>query len=125
LWLLADLGWTRFIVPTPEKTGEMFFAALQAHDYAEAHALLDEGRQKEYDISQLRTFTGAAADEYGEIGDPHGVSSRVDGTQAVAQVELIQPGGNHLLVPIELQQEMGIWKITSVNAYLEQLANGR
>jgi hypothetical protein len=118
LWLLVARDMTALIVPTPEKTSELFFGDLNAHDFESARSALATDLQAATDAETLMAMTKQMEDTGRGILDASGLSAREHDDSAQAEVEVTLAGGEKQVVMVPLRQEQGLWKITSLDPLL-------
>jgi hypothetical protein len=115
---LVALDQTEFIVPPPETEAVLFFKALKAHNYENARDHLAPGLQEQVTAEDLRELGRQLDETAGGIEDAHGLEASEQAGAAVARVSVKTGDGQEQELTVPLQQDQGVWKITSLDPLL-------
>jgi hypothetical protein len=118
LALLVQAGQTTFIVPPPEQEAEAVLRDLSAHDYEQAINRLSQALRSSVDAGTLQQVYQTLEQTTGGVYDVSGESSEVQGSTALAEVKLKFDNLAETTIHFPLQQEQGLWRVSSLEPLL-------
>ena len=106
----------KFLLPSPEKTGEEFVRALSLHRYAAAWNLLSELTRTLVTLPDLARIAHALERRCGGIAEVDALDSREQADCARARLLVTTCDGARCLLYVPLRRENALWTVASINA---------
>lgn len=114
LELLVSQGATRFVVPSPDATGEEMLRAMHARRFQAAHRELAVAARAQVGEAGLRMLADQLEAGGRGILDAHGQGSAEQGERATAQLLVKTSDGQERPLELPLVKEQGEWKVASL-----------
>ena len=113
----ASRGWTRNLVPSPERTAERFLEHLKVGRYPAARRLLSGPAQMTLETDFLRELRQKFQIRHGGILRARGMTSFSHGPLSVALILLRTQDRVEVLMAVPMRQENSLWKVNSLEPF--------
>lgn len=110
-------GYGKLFVPSPKNTGVNFVRSLAAHRYEGALQQISSRSATRVTREELQTLVLSFEASHQRIDKVEGISEEISGDTASVEVEVTFEDGTTRTMVIPLQQENGLWKVSSIEPF--------